>query len=256
MPKKRNILKKTTHKKAKTERRELSLSSSLINSFKFMQKHKFTFLIWMFVNYLFLLVFTFIPNGWTNSLSILWLVLYYIYWCTFVRYVQQHEPYFSIIRIINGLIPASKIMFLNIALYIIFVVLPYIPLFMGFRDTYLELFEEYMLFTEMHNGLTGKLLFYLLILIISPYTITRPYLAWISSLVGKSRSVLDAYKKTKGNYTQFVNCAIVMSALFALSYYIDTEFNMNTLIYVMSVFMVFFNVVFIKLYKCFYKGRY
>lgn len=248
-------MKRTKHKSQKREHRFFSLTTVLKSSAKFALLFKRTFLIWCVVNFAFLYLFSQIPNGWTNSLSILWLVAYYIYWCVYIRYVQQHPPYFSLIRIFNGLIPVSKIMFINISIYILIVVTPFIPLFMGFREKYLEFFEGYMEIMKSYNALPGKTSFYIFMLLISPYTLSRPYLAWISSLIGSSRSIIDAYKRTTGNYWNFVLCAFVMSALFFISYYIDTIYDINTLIVLMSVFPVYFNIVFIDIYKVFYKRK-
>lgn len=248
-------MKKTKRKSPQKEERSFSLLTILKSSAKFVLLFKRTFFLWCFANFLFLYVFNLIPNGWTNSLSILWLVAYYIFWCVFIRHVQQHPPYFSIIRVFNGLIPASKIMFINICIYLAVVIVPYIPLFMGFRDKYLEFFENYMNILQSHDSLPGKTLFYLFMLLLSPYTISRPYLAWISSIIGKSRSIIDAYKKTRGNYWNFILCALVMSSVLYLSYYIDTLYKINTLIYLMAVFPVYFNIVFIGIYKVFYKRK-
>lgn len=248
-------MKKTKRKSANIEIKKISLFTSLKSSAKFVLLFKRTFLLWCMANFAFLYVFRLIPNGWTNSLSILWLVAYYVFWCIFVRHIQQHPPYFSLIRIFNGLIPASKIMFINILIYLLLVVAPYIPLFMGFRDKYLEFFEQYMAILQSHDSLPGKSSFYLLMLLLSPYTISRPYLAWISSLIGKSRSIMDAYKKTRGNYWNFVLCAVIMSALFALSYYIDLKYKIDSLLYVMAILPIYFNVVFIDIYKTFYKRK-
>ncbi len=244
-------MKKTKHKSS--EKRSFSLWTVLKSSTKFALLFKRTILIWCVINFTFLYMFKLIPNGWTNSLSILWLIAYYVYWCVFIRYMQQHPPYFSIIRIFNGLIPASKIMFINISIYLIVVIVPYIPLFMGFRDKYLEFFEQYMNILQSHDSLPGKTLFYIMMLLLSPYTISRPYLAWMSSLIGKSRSIFDAYKKTQGNYWNFILCALVMSSVLFISYYIDTVYKINTLIYLMAIFPVYFNIVFIGIYKVFYK---
>lgn len=253
--KKGKSLKKTRPNSKPKEKRSFSLSVILKSSAKFVLLFKRTFLLWCLGNFAFLFIFGLIPNGWTNSLSILWLTAYYIYWCTFIRYVQQHPPYFSLIRIFNGLIPASKIMFINISIYLIVVIIPYIPLFMGFRDKYLEFFEQYMGVLQSYDSLPGKTLFYILMLLLSPYTISRPYLAWIASLIGKSRSIIEAYKKTQGNYWNFVFCASVMSLLFMIFYYIDTIYHINTLIYLMSILPVYFNIVFIGIYKIFYKRK-
>lgn len=255
MQKKRKSLKKMKSKPSKSETKSFSLVSVLKSSAKFVLLFKKTFIVWSLINFLFLFVFSLIPNGWTNSLSILWLVLYYIYWCVFIRFVQQHIPYFSLIRIFNGLIPASKIMFINISIYIVIVIMPFILMFMGFDGRFLEFFERYMELIQSHNSLPGITLFYLFMLLISPYTLIRPYLAWISSLIGKSRSIADAYKRTKGNYLNFVLCAVTVSAVFILSYYFDTAYKTNITIYLMSVFSIYFNIVFINIYKIFYKNN-
>ncbi len=244
------------HKKISLpEINKFSLFAALKSSTKFVLLYWQTVLFWSILNLILLIIFKNIPNGWTNSLSILWLVAYYIYWSMFFRYILQHQPYFSLIRIFNGLVPVSKIMFINIAIYIMLIIIPYIPLLMGFRDKYLEFFEMYMDILELNNSLYSKAMFYLLMLVVSPYTITRPYLAYVSSIVGKSRSVIDAYKKTKGHYWRFVACATIMSSIFAVSIYINTIYSIDVTIYLMSFFLIYFNVVFINMYKYFYKRK-
>lgn len=252
---KRKTLKKTKAKSLKTEKRDFSLIAIMKSSAKFVLLFKRTFLFWCITNFAFLYIFKFIPNGWTNSLSILWLISYYIYWCVFIRYMQQHTPYFSLIRIFNGLIPASKIMFINIFIYLIITITPFIPFFMGVREKYLEFFEKYMEIMQSHNSLLGTSLFYIFMVLISPFTICRPYLAWISSLIGKSRSIVDAYKRTRYNYWNFVCCAFLMSSLFILSYYIDTIYKLNIGLYLAAILPVYFNIVFIHIYKIFYKRK-
>lgn len=247
-------LKKTKLKKLQ-EIRELSLISVLKSSTKFVLLYKRTFLLWCLGNFAFLYIFRFIPNGWTNSLSILWLVAYYVFWCVFVRYMQQHMPYFSLVRIFNGLIPVSKIMFINISIYLLIIIIPFIPMFMGFHDKYVEFFEGYMGLIASHDSMTGTTLFYIFMLLISPYTLSRPYLAWIASLIGKSRSIVDAYKRTHHNYWKFVGCGAMMSSLFVLSYYIDNIYKINTMIYLGTFLPVYFNIVFINIYKVFYKRK-
>jgi hypothetical protein len=256
MQKKRSILKKMKSNSSKiTENKTFSLLTILKSSAKFVLLYKNTFAVWFIINFILLYVFHLIPNGWKNSLSIIWLVGYYLFWSIFIRYTMQHPPYFSLIRIFNGLIPVSKIMFMNISIFILLIITQYVPLLMGFQDKYLEFFEKYMGVLQSYNGLPEKTLLYFFMILISPYTISRPYLAWISSLVGKSRSVMDAYKKTTGNYWNFVLCFTVMTALFVIAYYIDTIYNVNTLIFITSISSLYFNVVFINLYKSFYKRK-
>lgn len=242
-------------KSSDTFYKELSLMFVFKSSNKFIWIYKKTILLWLMANYALLYIFTLIPRGWTNSLSILWLVAYYVYWCIFVRYIQQHRPYFSLIRTMNGLIPTSKILFINIFLYVFIITIPYVPMFMGFRDKYLECFESYMRFIESYDAIPGIFLFCLLLLLLSPYTISRPYLAWLSSLIGKSRSIMDAYKKTKGNYWSFVFYFGIISSPFLISYGIDTFYKINSLFFIIPLYTMYFNITAISIYKIFYKRQ-
>ena len=246
-------LKKTKHKSLDTEIKELSLVSVFKGANRFIWIYKKTICLWLLINYALFYIFTLIPRGWTNSLSILWLVAYYIYWCIFVRYIQQHRPYFSLIRTMNGLIPTSKILFINIFLYVLIVIIPYVPMLMGFRDKYLECFESYMRFIGSYDAIPGILMFCILLLLLSPYTITRPYLAWLSSLIGKSRSIMDAYKKTRGNYWSFVFYFGIISSPFLISYGIDTFYKIDSLFFIIPLYTMYFNITAISIYKTFYK---
>jgi len=254
MQKKRVILRKTKAKSI-SEIKTFSLLSVLRNSTRFVLLYKRIFISWCIANFIFLYIFRWIPNGWTNSLSILWLVGYYVFWCIFIRYIPQHQPYFSLIRIFNGLIPTSKIMFINISIYVLLAITPYIPFFMGFRDKYLEFFENYMAIMQSNNSLLSCVLIYTFIILISPYTIGRPYIAFIGAIIGRNRSIMDAYKRTRGNYLSFVKCAIFISGFIILSYGIDDIFKINTKIIVMSILPIYFNIALINIYKVFYKYR-
>ena len=255
MQRKMQILKKMKHKSSNTDIKKLSLVSVFKNSNRFIWLYKKTIFLWLLANYAFFYIFTLIPHGWTNSLSILWLVAYYVYWCVFVRYIQQHRPYFSLIRTMNGLIPTSKILFINIFLYVFIVIVPYVPMIMGFRDKYLECFENYMRFIGSYNSIPGTMMFCTLLLLLSPYTISQPYLAWLSSLIGKSRSIMDAYKKTKGNYWSFVLCLSAISSICLIAYGIDSIYKTKALFFIMPVYITYFNIVFIFIYKTFYQRR-
>ncbi len=248
-------LKKMKPKLPDTDSKEFSLWAVFKGANKFIWMYKKTIILWLLANYVLLYIFTLIPRGWANSLSILWLVAYYVYWCIFVRYIQQHRPYFSLIRTMNGLIPTSKILFINIFLYVFIITIPYVPMFMGFRDKYLECFESYMSFIESYDAIPGKLMFFIILLLISPYTISRPYLAWLSSLIGKSRSIIDAYKKTKGNYWSFVIYFGITNSLYVISYGIDAICKTDSLFFIIPILTTYFNITAISIYKIFYKKQ-
>ena len=248
-------MRKTKFKSQAQEIRTFSLLSALKKSIRFIRLFRRAFILWSLANFILLYSFRFIPNGWTNSLSILWLVTYYVFWCVFIRYIQQHQPYFSLIRIFNGLIPTSKIMFINISIFVFLKLMPYIPFFMGFREKYLEYFESYMKIMENPDSLVGTTVFYIFMLLISPFTISRPLLAYISATIGKTRSIMDAYKRTQGNYWEFVLFGFMTSSLCILFYCIDTIYKVDTVIYLMSVLPIYFNIVLLNIYKVFYKNR-
>lgn len=255
MLKRKQILRKTQNRDKTVEYKTFSLLSVLRSSIKFAYAYKKVFLSWCFANFIFLYALSLIPNGWKNSLSILWLMVYYLFLCSFIRYIQQRPPYFSLIRVFNGLIPVSKIMFMNISIFLLTIIFQYVPMLMGFQYKYLDFFEKYMGILQSHDALPEKTLLYVFMVIISPYTICRPYLAWISSLVGKSRSIMDAYKKTKGNYWKLLLCFVFLSALFLITYCIDTIYGLKTKVFIMSVWIIYANIVFINLYKIFYKRK-
>lgn len=244
-----------TKSKSTSEIKTFSLITVLKNSTRFVLLYKKVFISWCLANFIFLYLFRWIPNGWTNSLSILWLVAHYVFWCVFIRYIPQHQPYFSLIRIFNGLIPTSKIMFINISLYVLLAITPYIPFFMGFRDKYLEFFESYMAIMQSNNSLLSSVLVYIFMILVSPYTIIRPYIAFIGAIIGRNRSIMDAYKRTQGNYMNFVMFAVFMSGFIMLSCGIDDAFKINSKIILMSVLPIYFNIVMINIYKIFYKYR-
>lgn len=254
MRKKRAILRKTKSKST-PEIKTFSLITVIKNSIRFVVLYKKVFLFWCLANFAMLIIFKLIPNGWTNSLSILWLVAYYVFWCMFIRYIPQHQPYFSLIRIFNGLIPTSKIMFINISIYLLLAITPYIPFFMGFRDAYLEFFEKYMEIMQGNDSLLSSILLYIFIILISPYTISRPYLAFISAIIGRNRSIMEAYRRTYGNYLNFVKCAVFISGFILLFYGIDELLKINTKIILFSILPIYLNIVLINIYKVFYKYR-
>ena len=126
---------------------------------------------------------------------------------------------------------------------------------MGFRDKYLEFFEGYMEIMQNDNSFYSTAIIYIFIILISPYTISRPYIAFIGAIIGRNRSIMDAYKRTQGNYLNFVKCAFLISIFIIVFYSIDNALNINSKIILMTILPIYFNIVMIKIYKVFYKYR-
>ena len=95
-------------------------------------------------NFAFLSAFALIPDGLSNPLSIVWLMLYYIYWCGFFRVYFKKKPYFLTMDIFGSIIPSTKIFFITVLAAFLLIILLYLPLFMWFNEKYLLFFEKYM----------------------------------------------------------------------------------------------------------------
>lgn len=224
-------------------------------AFDYAKMHSKTLCIFWIVNFLFLAVFEFIKNGFSNPLSMLWLAFYYIYWCVFFRIYYNKKPYLLTCDIFGSLIPSTKMFFLVIAMSLFLGVLPYLPLLMGFDDQYLLLFERYMQQLQAAPANTlDMLILSAIFMLFSPLILCRPFLAWISSLQGLNGSLKKAWKKTSGNYWRFVLIMIGLNLPCVIAYELDLYLKCNgwLIVAAYSVSFIYYNLVFAKLYDFFY----
>ncbi|MBR3675587.1 MAG: hypothetical protein IKN71_00415 [Alphaproteobacteria bacterium] len=213
------------------------------------------------VNMVYMLCLKAIPDGIQNPISIVWFVTYYIFWCFFYRYYYGLKPYFFSNVMLGSLAPSTKALFIFAALLIGIALLPMLPLFLGFDDVYMDIYERYLQpATEMaargEKVLSGAetLVVYALITLLAPILICKPYLAWIASLRGQNASFRKVSDKIKGNYGQFVvisACLLFPEALFTqLDYLLNTQ---HWLDYTGStILFIYTNIVFAKIYDFFY----
>ena len=66
---------------------------------------------------------------------------------------------------------------------------------------------------------------------------------------------MDSYKRTRYNYANFVLLAAIIALLLTIAYYIDKIYKINTTIILMTFAPIYFNIVFINIYKIFYKRK-
>lgn len=213
------------------------------------------------VNMVYMLCLKAIPDGIQNPISIVWFVTYYIFWCFFYRYYYGLRPYFLSNVMLGSLAPSTKALFILAALSLGIVLLPMLPLFLGFDDLYMDIYERYLQpATEMaakgEKVLSGPetLVVYAFITLLAPILICKPYLAWIASLRGQNASFRKVSDKIKGNYWQFVvisACLLFPEAAFTQ---LDYRFNLqNWLDYTGStILFIYTNIVFAKIYDFFY----
>lgn len=222
----------------------------------FCQNQKVLRYFWL-GNLALLSVFSFIPQGFSNPLSMLWLVAYYVFWCGFFRVYYHKQPYFMTKTIFGSMVPSTKIFFITLFAAFLLVILPYLPLLMGFNDRYLLFFEKYMAALQNVEGsLLNRLVFTGVLVLISPLIICRPFFAWISSLQGLNGSMRKAFRKTEDNYWNFVLIMLLLNIPCVVAFELDLFLGCHGWLAVgfYSLFFIYFNLVFAKLYDFFYEN--
>lgn len=225
-------------------------------------KNNFLFVLCIFaVNMVYMLCFKSLEGGVSNPLSIIWFLSYYIFWCFFYRYYYHLRPYLGGKEVFGSLAPSAKAMVILFLAAMTVAFLPMLPLFLGFNDVYLDIYEKYLsTFDGMSsNGVTNASLWqiltaYAVMCLVAPVLICKPYLAWISSLRGKNASFNKVKNRIKGNYWSFVVISAILLIPEALASQLDKMLNCrNWLDYTVStVIFVYTNIIFAKIYDLFY----
>lgn len=188
-----------------------------------------------------------------NVIFLIWTIVFYIFWCFFFRFYYDRKPYILFKKIADSLVPSTKILFMTFVFATILVVLPYIPLFMGLPfdviDRYTYFLKEYMQDTKLVDlGLNC------LLILVSPVILYRPFMAWISAVIGRSGQLKTALIKTKGNYWQFVAVIALFNFPLLVLERLSSWLSIPDVIYwfVASPIFVFFNIVIAKSYDFFF----
>lgn len=189
------------------------------------------------------------------------LVSFYVLESIFFRFYFGKIPYFSSRPLLVSLIPSIKVIFITVAFLLVLSLLPFIPLLVGlpcfeeyanslkYADGYLEFLQLYM-----HDMPLVDMVISGILLLIYPFILFRPFLAWIAAIMGRRGSLRLAWKKSKGNYTLFVFLGVVLLLPVMVLYHIGENFSVTKLFcdLLMIPFALFFNVVMAQLYSIFY----
>ena len=205
-------------------------------------------------SFIFCAVFNLLPKGFANPLSLVWAVGFYVFWCVFFRFYYQKKPYFSWQKIFASAVPSSKMIFITCALTMFMILVPFLPLMMGFKGKYLVFFEGYMSALQSpQTSLLNVMIFSTFFLMLSPIAFCRPYLAWISALQGYSGSVRKIFKKTQGNYFSFLGLVVLLDipCIFAHEADIFLHCHGFFLVGFYSIYLIYLNIVFAKVYDFF-----
>lgn len=238
-----------------TQESRFSVKSVLSDAALYLESNQKMMRMFWLANFLFLILFRFIEGGFSNRISIFWLLAYYIYWCVFFRVYYDKKPYFDLRAFLGSAGPSIKIVFITLLVALLLALLPYLPLLMGFNGRYLVFFEEYMAALEnIEANILNQVVFSLILILISPLIICRPYFAWISSILGLSGSMRKAFRKTEGNYFQFILAMLFLNLPCVLVLEADKYLQCHGWLAVSfySIFFLYFNLVFAKMYDFFY----
>lgn len=207
------------------------------------------------LNFLFCAGFNLLDGGLSNPFSLVIALAYYVFWCVFFRTYCHRKPYFAPSKILAGAVPSSKMFFITFVLVFMLLLLPFVPLLMGFNDQYLLFFEKYMeAIQSPQTNVLNMMIFSVIFLFISPVVFVRPYLAWISALQGFSGSVRKVFRQTKGNYFSLLFLMTLIQVPPFLSYGTDEFLECHGWFSVVfcSFYLVYTNLIFAKVYDFFY----
>ena len=210
------------------------------------------------VNMVYMLLLKAIPRGIQNLLFVVWIVTYYVFWCFFYRYYYRLKPYFLRSAILGSLTPSTKALFLLALCMFGLALLPMLPLFLGFDDVYMDVYEKYLQPAAQQDmrqiSGTTMLWAYGIMILLAPVLICKPYLAWISSLRGQNASFRKVGDKTKGNYWQFVLISAILLLPEALGSKLDAYFDLQSWLdyTVRTIVFIYTNIIFAKIYDFFY----
>lgn len=239
---------------------KLNIGEILKDSFAYIAANKKFVLCITVVNMAYMLILKSL-GGITDPFSILWIIAYYLFWCCFYRYYYSLKPYILSKTIFNSLSPSTKALVIMFLVTAGIILMPMIPLFLGFNDVYLNFYEQYTSAIEnlsspkdIGTSLAEISIICLILSLIMPALFCKPYMAWISSLRGTNSSFRKAGDRIKGNYGTFGIISALLLFPEAISDRIDTILGLqNWLSYTVgTLIFVYTNIIFAKIYDFFY----
>lgn len=191
--------------------------------------------------------------SWKTALFWLTAAVAYVFWSYFFRFYFNRRPYLEWQPIVSSMIPSTKIVVLSVLIVTVLIVLPFVPLFMGFSG---EFFDRYSVFLQryMQESDMVDLGLSLILMLASPVVIYRPFLAWISALIGRSGSLRSAWNRTRHNYWEFLLVALIFNFGFVAvqQFFALVKAPLPVMLAVLSPIVVYFNVVMAKSYEFFF----
>lgn len=230
----------------------LSVKKVLIESAFYCRDNWLMMLMFAAVNYM-LLVAGFAL--WSTVLFLPLAVVAYLFWSYFFRFYFQKTPYLQLKPLLNSLMPSSKILIIGVMVTILVSMLPFVPLLLVYFGVEVDVGSLVRLQRGLIESRLANLAFILFVTLLFPQILFRPFMAWISALLGRNRTLRYAWSKTKGNYLPLLCLAVVMNLC---GFWVDSlgqinDFCMVFSWFLMSPLMVYFNVVIAQVYAFFFE---
>lgn len=191
-------------------------------------------------------------GGWQSSFFLPWGVLFYLFWYGFFRFVFDRKPYLRSGRIFQSLIPATKIFTIAFLVGTFLLLIPYAPYVMNVP---VEVKENYEAFQKryMQDSDAYDVVLNLIFIFLAPQVILRPFMAWISSVIGRSWSVLTAWNKTENGYGSLLVLTLLADVFYlALGYLAQFGVPMFVVWFFSAPLLVFAALILSRIYAFYF----
>ena len=180
-----------------------------LQSWNYVKNHKQIFVFFVVANFLLLVLGLKILGGMGSLWFVFWCAGYYWFTCLFFRFYFGRKPFFFSKKVFDSLVPSTKILFMTLALATLLAYLPFLPLFLGLPVDVLDEYTVGFIQQYVDENKIYDVAIQFLLLFMTPVIFFRPMYAWVSSVIGRSGSLRNAWRKTKGNYWRFFLVALV-----------------------------------------------
>ena len=169
----------------------------------------------------------------------------------FFRFVFNRKPYLFTKKFFDTLLPAAKMLALVMLFLTLLAHLPYIPLLLGETSEQVKLVITNFIEGFMGDSNVYNVVVSLILLLCSPFLLYRPFMAWLSAVIGRSGSFKNAFKHTKGRYKMFLLILATFYLFVCGVQLLDMGLHLNgwLLNIVVSPLTILVNVVMAKTYE-------
>ena len=210
-------------------------------------------LMFSVINYMFLVAGV---SVWATGLFWPLVLGYYLFWSYFFRFYFQKKPYLQLKPLLNSLMPSSKILVIGVSVFAVITFLPFIPLLLVYLGVEIDIGKLAAVQRELLESPWVNLGFVLLFTLLVPQIFFRPFMAWISALLGRNRTLKFAWSRTRNNYLPLLIIALIMNLAGLLADEFG-RFNEAADIFsllLLSALMVYFNIVIAQIYTFFFEN--